>query len=124
MQKTMNFEMEHQMGVDAASMYFPATKERHLFDQQQAAPFDAYILNAFVFVIDAATNRSVPIIRFAAAGPLSSFITRFTDAPTTSKVTYDAGEGPVTIDVESRALELDIRRSARARERSLCVCGL
>jgi len=103
------------MGVYAASIYFPATKSRHLFDQQLVAPFDTYVLNAFVFVIDPTTNRSVPIIKFATADPLNNFVTHSTDSPTTSKFTYDAGEGPVTIDVESRALELDIRRSVLSR---------
>jgi len=60
MQNIMNFEMMHQMGVYAASIYFPATKNRHLFDQKLVVPFDTYVLNAFV---DPATNRSVPIIR-------------------------------------------------------------
>ena len=109
------------MGVYAASIYFPATNSRHLFDQQLAAPFDTYVLNAFVFVIDTATNRSVPITRFAVADPLNNFVTRSTDSPTTSKFTYDAGEGPVTIDVESRALELDIRRSALSRAFTMCM---
>ena len=117
----MNFEMVHQMGVYAASIYFPATKNRHLFDQQLAAPFDTYILNAFVFVIDPATNRSVPIIRFGAADPLNNFVTFFTDSPTTSKFTYHGGEGPVTVDVESRALELDIRRSVLSRAFTMCL---
>ena len=117
----MNFEMVHQMGVYAASIYFPATNSRHLFDQQLAAPFDTYVLNAFIFVIDPTTNRSVPITKFAVADPLSNFVTHFTDSPTASKFTYDAGDGPVTTDVESRALELDIRRSVISRAFTMCM---
>ena len=117
----MKFGIEHQVGVYAANIYFPATKERHLFDQQLAAPFDTYVLDALVFVIDTATNRSVPIIKFAAADPLNNFVTRSTDSPTTSKFTYDSGEGPVTIEVESRVLELDIRRSVLSRAFTMCL---
>jgi len=121
MQSIMKFGIEHQMGIYAASIYFPNPQRRHLFDQQLAAPFDTYILNAFVFVIDTATNRSVPIIKFAAADPLNNFVTHFTDSPTTNKFTYDAGAGPVTVDVESRALELDIRRSVLSRAFTMCL---
>ena len=35
----MNFEMVHQIGVYAVNIYFPATKNCHLFDQQLVAPF-------------------------------------------------------------------------------------
>ena len=51
------FEMEHQMGIYSTEIYFPATQDRHLFDQQLTAPFDDDILNAFVFVVDEATNK-------------------------------------------------------------------
>ena len=85
------------------------------------APLDTYVLNAFVFVIDIFTNRSVLIIRFAAADPLNNFVTHSIDSPTTSKFTYDAGEGPVAIEVESRALEFDIRRSVLSRAFTMCM---
>ena len=117
----MNFEMEHQLGIYPASIYFPATKTRHLFDQQLVAPFDAYVLNAFVFVIDTATNRSVTITKFATADPLNHFITHSTDTPTTSQFTFNGAQGPVTIDVESRSLELDIRRSRRSKGFTMCM---
>ncbi|KAF9644675.1 hypothetical protein BDM02DRAFT_3190381 [Thelephora ganbajun] len=120
-QSLMSFGMEHQLNAYPASIYFPATKTRHLLDQQLTAPFDRYVLSAFVFVIDTATNQSVSITRFASADPLNHFITHFTDAPTTNKFTYDAGRGPATVDVESRALELDVRRSLRSRGFTMCM---
>lgn len=111
----MTFEMDHQMGIYAASIYFPVQNSRHLFDQQLAAPFDIYVMDAFAFVIDTATNQSVPITKFAVADPLNNFVTHTVDSPTASKFTYDAGQGPVTIDVESRALELKITRGVLSR---------
>ena len=33
MQNLINLEMEHQMGVYSATVYSPATRGRHLFDQ-------------------------------------------------------------------------------------------
>lgn len=121
MQDVMTFEMDHQMGVYAASIYFPTINTRHLFDQQLAAPFDTYVLNAFAFVIDTATNQSVPITKFGVADPLINFVTHSVDSPTTNKFTYDAGQGPITIDVESRALELDIRRGVLSRTFTVCM---
>ena len=84
------------MGVYSATIYFPAERVRHLFDQQLMAQFDDYILNAFVFVIDNATNKSVHITRFAAADPLNNFVTFSRDTETTNKFTYDPGNGTVT----------------------------
>ena len=117
----MTFEMEHQLGIYPASIYSPATKTRHPFNQQLAAPFDTYTLDALVFVIDRATNQSIPVVKFAAADPLNHFITHFTDMPTTSKFAYDTGEDVVTNDVESRALEPDIKRSRRSRGFTMCL---
>lgn len=114
----MSFEIEHQLGIYLASIYFPATKTRHLFDQQPVAPFKTYVSNAFVLVIDTATNQSVTITRFAAADPLNC---HSTDAPTINKFTFNDGQGPVTIDVESRALELDIGCSVRSKEFTMCM---
>ena len=39
----------------------------------------------------------------------------------TSKFACGAGEGPVTVDVVSRALELDIRRSVFSRAFTMCL---
>ena len=64
MQDVISFETEHQLGVYSATICFPTTRVRHLFDQPLTAPFDDYNVNAFVFVIDKATNESVLIPRF------------------------------------------------------------
>jgi len=109
------------MGVYSASIYFPTSGRRHLFDQQLTAPFDDYILNAFVFVIDKATNESVHITRFAAADPLNNFVTFSRDTETTNKFTYETGNGTVTVDVESRALLVTISRSVLARSFTMCM---
>ena len=74
-------------------------------------PFDFYNLDAAVFMIDKATNASVPIVTFAAAeGPenfaVSSFLTL-----TKSNYTYDSGTGPVTVEVESASAEIQVKRS-------------
>lgn len=121
MHKLINFEMEHQMGVYSATLYFPTKGERHLFDQQLTAPFDDYVLNAFVFVIDKATNESVHITRFAAADPLNNFITFSRDTDTVNEFTYETGNGTVTVQVESRALEIRVHRSVLAQAFTMCM---
>ena len=121
MHKLINFEMEHQMGVYSATLYFPATRERHLFDQQLTAPFDDYVLNAFAFAIDKATNESVHITRFTAADPLNNFITFARDTDTVNEFTYETGNGEVTIQVESRALEVRVHRSVLAQAFTMCM---
>ena len=110
----MNFQMEYQLGAYAANIYSPAKKTRSLFDQQLTAPFDTYVLDAFVFIVDTTTNQSVPIIRFAAADPSNHFITRFTDVATTSRFTYDAGGSLTMIGAESRGLEFPVRGGSTA----------
>ena len=109
------------MGVYSATLYFPATRERHLFDQQLTAPFDDYVLNAFAFAIDKATNESVHITRFTAADPLNNFITFARDTETVNEFTYETGNGEVTIQVESRALEVRVHRSVLAQAFTMCM---
>ena len=121
MQNLINFEMEHQMGVYSATVYFPATRGRHLFDQQLTAPFDDHVLNAFVFVIDKVTNESVHITRFTTADPLNNFVTFSRDTETVNDFTYETGNGTVTIQVESRALEVRVHRSILAQAFTMCM---
>ena len=85
------------MGVYSATVHFPAALERHLFDQQVAAPFDDYVLNAVIFVVGKATNESVHITRFATADPLNNFVTVSRDTETVKELTYAIENGTVTI---------------------------
>ena len=117
----INFEREHQMGLHSATLYFPSSPTRHLFDQQLTAPFDSYILNAFVFVIDKATNRPVHITRFAAADPLNNFVTFSRDTETTNRFADYSRNETFTGEVESRALVLTIRRSILAQAFTMCM---
>jgi len=103
------------MGVYSYSIYFPATRDLHTFDQQTSAPFDSYIFNAFVFVIDKATNKSMRITRFTTADPINNFVTVAHDTETVNEFTYETENGTVTIQAESRALEVRVYRSILAQ---------
>ena len=67
------------------------------------------------------TNKSVPITRFAVGDPVDNFITSSVDMETKSNYTYDSGTGATTVVVESRALEVRVRRSMLAQAFMLCM---
>ena len=84
-------------------------------------PFDTYTLSAFVFVIETATNKSVPIITFAAGeGPDNYSISSF-DMETRSNYTYDPGTGPTTVQVDSRVIQIKVKRSQLAHAFTVCL---
>ena len=113
------FEMEHQMGTYSAKIYFQAIRERHLFDQQLTALLDDDILNAFVFVVDEATNK---IAWFAAADPFKSFVTFSRNTETKHRFACEIGNGTVTVmNAEPRALVAMISRSVLAQPLAACM---
>lgn len=75
------------------------------------APNDWYSFSAFVFVIDRATNESIPVIacKINSAGP-GDFSAVSEVAPSGNEFTYDAGEGPTTVVVKSVTMYTSIRR--------------
>ena len=81
-------------------------------------PFDRYAFHAFAFAIDPTTNYSVQIAMFAVADGLGDFVVRSHDTTATSKFAYD---GLVTVEVESRALRAEIKRSAIAKASTICL---
>jgi len=122
MHDILNFGIEHRMDIYSGMIYLPATNSRHLFDQQLIAPFDDYMINAFAFVIDKATNKSVHITRLSTAGPLENFVTFARDVDTVNEFTYETGNGTtVTTQAESRALEIIVYRSILARAFTMCM---
>lgn len=62
------------MAVYAGAIYIsPPVNTRHWFDQPILAPFDDYALDVEAFVIETATNRSLPILKLSAADPTDNF---------------------------------------------------
>ena len=118
----LNFGIEHRMDIYSGMVYLPTTNTRHFFDQQLIAPFDDYWVSAYAFAIDKATNQSVHITRFATADPLDNFVTVSRDTDTVNEFTYKTANGTaVTIQAESRALEVHVRRSVLARAFTMCM---
>ena len=88
---------------------------------QETVPFDAYVLKTFVFVIERATNKSVPILRFAAGEGPDDFVLSYTGGQTKNTWTYDPGTGPTTVVVESSWIEITVKRSQLARAFTVCL---
>ena len=84
-------------------------------------PFDAYVLKTFVFVIDRATNKSVPILRFASGEGPDNFVLSSVGGQTNNTWTYDPGTGPTTVVVESSWIEIVVKRSQLAQAFTVCL---
>ena len=85
-------------------------------------PFDVYDLTLFAFVIEKATNRSVPIVTFLTGEAPNNFVISSVETMRTrSNYTYDSGEGPVTVEVESSVIDIEVKRSQLARAFTLCL---
>ena len=85
------------------------------------APFDSYLITTLAFVIEKATNKSVPIIRFTAGAAPNGFIVSSTEEPVVSNFNYDSGVGPATMEVPSSVAVITIERSQLARAFTMCL---
>ena len=104
---TLNvFSMEHRIDVLASD----------------SLPFDSYAVETLAFVVEKATNKSVPIITFAAGEGPNGFIVWSTEESVTSTFTYDSGTGaPTTVEVPSRIALISITRSRLVRAFTMCL---
>jgi len=72
----------------------------------------------FAFVVESSTNKSIPITTFAVGdgdyGPVD-FTTTSVELETRNNFTYNTEGGPITVEVESRAVLATTRRSNNAR---------
>jgi hypothetical protein len=101
----MEFSQDHQLAVYAGSIYIvPPVDTRHWFDQPILAPYDDYVLDVEAFVIDTATNQSLPILKLSAADPTDGF---YADGQVDwdTEVTFNGGR------VLSRHLQMRIKRT-------------
>ena len=84
-------------------------------------PFDTYSLNALAFAIEKATNKPVPIIKFAAGDGPGDPLVSSSDTQTKSNYTYDSGTGPTMIEVDSNAISIVAKRLQPARAFTICL---
>ena len=88
---------------------------------RDVVPFDSYFFTASVFVIEKATNKSVPIAAFAAGDGPDNFVVLSSNIPTTNNFTYNPGTGPTTVTVESSLIAMEAKRSQLAEAFTLCL---
>ena len=84
-------------------------------------PFDTYSLNALAFAVEKATNKSVPIIKFATGYRNGDFFVSSSDTQTKSNYTHDSGAGPTTVEVDSNTIRMVAKRSKLARAFTVCL---
>ena len=88
---------------------------------RNAVPFDWYISSVSMFVIEKATNKSVPVVAFAAGDGPENFVVSSVSEPTKSNFTYDSGTGRTTVEVESSVVWVEARRSQLSQAFTLCL---
>ena len=79
-------------------------------------PFDTFSFASSVFVIEKATNKSVPTVSFTPGKAADNFVVSF-DVGTFTKnnFAYDSGTGKVTAKVQSRWIRFKAERKWLAR---------
>jgi len=105
----MEFSQDHQLAVYAGAIYIaPPMDTRHWFDQPILAPYDDYVLDIEAFVIETATNQSLPILKFSAADPTDNF---YAD----NQVDWDTESTFNGERVPSRHFQVRVKRSFLAK---------
>ena len=102
---------------------FSAFNVEHDIDgwDKDRVPFDTYYLTVLAFVIEKATNKSVPIITFSAGEGPNGFLVSSSEEQVKSNYTYDSGTGSTTVEVESHVVQIDVGRSKLARAFTMCL---
>ena len=95
----VSFDMEHKL----------------LTGNQYSTPWDKYTFTAFAFVVERATNKSIPITIFAVGDSApGDFTTTSVEVQATSNFTYDTNNGPIATEVESHTMSAKVMSSNRA----------
>lgn len=82
---------------------------------------DSYAFHTFAFAIDPATNVSLGIAQFAIGNSLSRFTISSRGRNVVRAFAYDTGSGATTVEIEARALEVEISRSKLPQALTMCM---
>jgi len=90
---------------------------RVITGEQYRTPLDRYDLTAFVFVIDPAKNRSVPIVSFEVGDTgMGDFVTTSETRRSMSNFTFELDQNTsMVLTVPSRTTYVTVRRTLRAQ---------
>jgi len=82
---------------------------------------DSYTFHVFAIAVDPVTNLSVNIAQFAIVNSLDGFTISSRGAEAMKRFNYDTDGGPKTVEIESRALDVQIRHSKSAKMLNICI---
>lgn len=99
------FETEHELH---ASGHLPV-------------PFDSYTFQVFAFAISRISNQSVGVAQFAVPSSPDGFTLRSADMEVEKRLTYDTGDGSMTMEVKLRLLTVVIRYSTLTLVLTTCM---
>ena len=68
-----------------------------------------------------ATNASVPIVKFSAGEGPDNFVLSSDEWPMNNNWTYDSGTGSTTVVVESKVIQITVKRSQLAQAFTVCL---
>jgi hypothetical protein len=85
------------------------------------APFDGYSLSISAFVIERETGNPVPIVKLTAGQAPDNFDISSFETWTMSTYTFDSGAGQTTMEVLSRVVYIEAKRSRFAQALTLCL---
>lgn len=110
-QDQFTFVMEHR--IHKYGQWDPSKQLKVLFDH--------FVFRAFVFAIDPTTNHSLRISMFAVTGTLGDFVLHSHDIASINTFVPDPGNGSIATEIESRVLEVNIKRSAITKVLAICL---
>ena len=86
-----------------------------------AVPFDAYSHSAMVFVIEKATNKSLPIFTSTTGEGVSGFVIQSTEEQTETNWTQNSETVSTTVTVEASLIKITVKRSLLAQAFTVCL---
>jgi len=104
---------------------FTAFTADHATDifKTDTVPFEAYSLAVSVFVVEKATNSSIPIVKFAVGDSPDNFFVSSTEDREVlmSPFIYDPGTGPTEISAQSSVIDILVKKSQFAQALTICM---
>jgi len=86
-----------------------------------AVPFDAYSHRAMVFVIEKATNKSLPIFTSTTGEGVSGFVTRSAEEQTETSWTHNSETGSITATLGASLIAITVERSLLSQAFTVCL---
>jgi len=87
-------------------------------------PFDAYSHSAMVFVVEKATNKSLPIFTSTTGEGVSGFVTGSAQEQTETIWIHNSETGPTVVTVKANLITITVKRSLLAQAFTVCLLSI